>query len=97
MLISSQQGSFNHRQNTLNLRLLQSVYKKSVIPIKRFRINKTPFHSFLVQKMRMIVRQKSLDVWKEDSSAKIFERKMFVLLLILKVFTKVSLLIKKIS
>ncbi|SFE81997.1 Coenzyme F420 hydrogenase/dehydrogenase, beta subunit C-terminal domain [Thermophagus xiamenensis] len=85
--LTSQQGSFNHRHLGLSFRL-KIAKKKGFIPPKRFN-EKISFSFMLVQRMRMIVRRKSLELWNSNPNAVVFDKKMRKFLLFLKYLTKV--------
>jgi len=87
--ISSQQGSFNHRQKGLSYRIKKAKKEKKLIPPKR---HETPlFLSInfrMVQYYRMKVRSMSFDTWKKYKNANDFNTEMRASLLILKKLTK---------
>lgn len=85
----SQQGSFNHRHNGLSVRLKQARKRKKSIPPKRFGNKKITFDFKIVQKIRMIIRKKSLIIWKETNNAIEFDKKMRLNLNLLKTATRV--------
>ncbi|WP_298535135.1 Coenzyme F420 hydrogenase/dehydrogenase, beta subunit C-terminal domain [uncultured Algibacter sp.] len=71
---SSQQGSFNHRQDGLKYRIQKMKKQKKLTPTKRSKfLKKTPFYFKSVQKQRMVVRSNSLKFWFETKDATKFE------------------------
>ena len=87
-LLNSQQGSFNHRHTGLKIRLKQAKKNKIPIQTKRFENEKISFDFKIVQILRMIVRKKSLEIWKETKNAEIFDKKMKKYLRCLKIATR---------
>lgn len=87
--LASQQGSFNHRHTGLSVRIKQAKKKNQPVPPKRFGDAKVTIDFKVVQKLRMMVRQKSLEVWKENPDAKYFDDEMKKYLKQLKLATKV--------
>lgn len=87
--LASQQGSFNHRHTGLSVRIKQAKKKNQPVPPKRFGDAKVTIDFKVVQKLRMKVRQKSLDVWKENPDAKYFDEEMRKYLRQLRLATKV--------
>lgn len=87
--LASQQGSFNHRHTGLSVRIKQAKKKNQPVPPKRFGDAKVTIDFKVVQKLRMKVRQKSLDVWKENPDANYFDDEMKKYLKQLKLATKV--------
>ena len=87
--LASQQGSFNHRHTGLSVRIKQAKKKNQPVPPKRFVDAKVTIDFKVVQKLRMKVRQKSLDVWCENPDAKYFDEEMRKYLKQLKLATKV--------
>jgi coenzyme F420-reducing hydrogenase beta subunit len=73
----SQEPNFRHRQIGLKYRLQKIKKEEKFIPYKRkrFFVN-IPFEFKIVQKQRMLVRQKSLDEWKNNKNAVIFDKKI---------------------
>ena len=74
--LASQQGSFNHRHTGLSVRIKQAKKKNQPVPPKRFGDAKVTIDFKVVQKLRMKVRQKSLEVWEANPSAEAFDREM---------------------
>lgn len=87
--LASQQGSFNHRHTGLSVRIKQAKKKNQPVPPKRFGDAKVTIDFKVVQKLRMKVRQKSLDVWQENPDANYFDEEMKKYLKQLKLATKV--------
>ena len=69
----SQQGSFNHRQTGLSVRIKQAKKKKQFVPPKRFDKQKVKIDFAVVQKIRMKVRQKSLEIWANNPNPQYFD------------------------
>lgn len=86
--LASQQGSYNHRHNGLSVRLEQRNNKKLATPPKRFGQIRVGFDFKLVQKMRMIIRKKSLELWKKTPSHDDFDKKMYKYLYTLRLLTR---------
>ena len=74
--LASQQGSFNHRQTGLSVRIKQAKKKKKLVPPKRFENEKVTIDFKLVQKLRMKVRRKSLEIWELDPQEEDFDKEM---------------------
>ena len=74
--ISSQQGSYNHRHTGLSVRIKEAKKKNQPIPPKRFASERVTLVFMIVQKLRMKVRRKSLEIWAEKSDAVFFDREM---------------------
>ncbi len=87
--LTSQQGSFNHRHTGLSLRLKQVQKHNIPTPPKRFENEKVTLDFKIVQRLRMKVRQKSLEAWKDTPSAKIFDESMKRILTYLRIATRV--------
>jgi coenzyme F420 hydrogenase subunit beta len=88
--LSSQQGSFNHRHTGLSVRIKEAKKRNQLVPPKRFGNEKVSIYFWIVQKIRMKVRQKSLIVWKKNSNAKAFDNEMKRFLKPLKAVTKMN-------
>jgi coenzyme F420 hydrogenase subunit beta len=89
--ISSQQGSFNHRHSGLAYRIKLAKKMGRLVPPKRFADEKSITFDFkLVQYFRLIVRKKSLEIWKNCVSASLFDKKMKKFLLLLKGSTQLN-------
>ena len=86
--LASQQGSFNHRHTGLSFRIKQAQIKKQYVPPKRFGNERITIDFKIVQKLRMMVRQKSLDIWAEKPDAEYFDEQMKSYLKQLKLATK---------
>lgn len=87
--LTSQQGSFNHRHAGLPARIKIAKKNKQLVPPKRYEHKKITFDFKLVQKQRMKVRAVSLAVWKTNSHAKAFDKKMHKPLNRLRFYTKI--------
>lgn len=74
--LSSQQGSFNHRQKALGYRVKLARKKGLTIPPKRHDKEKISLDFKLVQKQRMIVRKQSLVQWAIIKDSRIFDEVM---------------------
>jgi len=73
----SQQGSYNHRHRGLPYRIRRAKKKGCLVPPKRSIIRKSLTFDFkIVQFYRMKVRKMSLDVWKNNLNAILFDEKM---------------------
>lgn len=85
--LASQKGSFNHRHTGLSVRIKEAKKRKQPVPPKRFGNEKVSFDFKIVQKIRMQVRRKSLQLWREKPDAGIFDKKMKPVLKLLKLAT----------
>ena len=74
--LASQQGSFNHRHTGLSVRIKRAEQKNISIPPKRFGHEKVNIFFNIVQKLRMRIRFKSLEIWKINPDAMIFDKKI---------------------
>ena len=96
-LISTQQGSFNHRHSGLLYRIQIARKKKRLIPPKRISEGSSlRFDLKIVQRLRLKVREKSLEVWKNTENAVIFDDKMKLSLVSLKISTRLNHYLQKI-
>jgi coenzyme F420-reducing hydrogenase beta subunit len=74
--LASQQGSFNHRHIGLSVRVNKAKKQNIPIPPKRFDKEKVSFDFKLVQLLRMKIRKKSLQEWKQIPQAVHFDKRM---------------------
>lgn len=88
MFLASQQGSYNHRHDGLLYRIKHGRTDSRVIPPKRFNTKLISPLLMLIQSMRMNSRRKSLEVWKEEKSASMFDARMKKHLYLLRLFTR---------
>jgi len=87
----SQQGSFNHRHNGLHYRLQTAKQSGICVPQKRVRfIRKQHAINNFVQKLRMMVRAKSLNVWHKNPKLALFNNKLNPYLYILRKTTSIN-------
>lgn len=86
--LSSQQGSFNHRQKALNYRIRRTEKRGATIPPKRHDKENITIDFRLVQKLRMIVRKQSLLEWQALKDSDMFDEVMDQVLKKLKTRTK---------
>lgn len=86
--IASQQGSFNHRHSGLSVRLKMAKSRNITIPPKRYVSSKISIAFKITQKLRMVIRKKSLESWKKTLSAKSFDEQMKFLLACLTIMTR---------
>ncbi|MDM1450399.1 Coenzyme F420 hydrogenase/dehydrogenase, beta subunit C-terminal domain [Myroides odoratimimus] len=94
--VSSQRGSFTHRQDALLYRLKRRSKKKLLIPQKRERVFKNiSISAKLVQSYRARVRKKSLIVWKENNDVVYFDAKLRNGKNMLRVLTKINHYLRK--
>src|SRR5690554_6607268 len=75
--LSSQQGSFNHRQKALGYRMKLAKRKGFIIPPKRHDNENISLDFKLVQKQRMAVRKLSLVQWPVSKDSLEFDQTMF--------------------
>lgn len=75
--LSSQQGSFNHRQKALGYRIKLAKRKGFIIPPKRHDNENISLDFKLVQKQRMAVRKLSLVQWPVSKDSLEFDQTMF--------------------
>src|SRR5690554_701947 len=87
--LASQQGSFNHRHLGLVYRIKHAQKKMQPLPPKRFGNEKLLLDFKIVQRVRMKVRLKSLEVWAKNPDVLFFDRTMKKYLKQLKLSTKV--------
>jgi coenzyme F420-reducing hydrogenase beta subunit len=84
--IHSQQGAYDHRHTGLSFRMRQAEKARISIAPKRWDTSDSITVDYkIVQWMRMVVRKKSLEVWRAYPNAKIFDKKMNALRLLLKI------------
>lgn len=76
-LISSQQGSFNHRQNTIAYRIKKARHSGKIIPPKRYEQNKISLDLKWVQNQRMKIRKLSLEQWLRTKNSLIFDKQLY--------------------
>jgi len=74
--LASQQGSFNHRHTGLSVRMKIQENLSIPIPPKRFGNENVTLDFKIVQKLRMRIRQESLNLWKNKPDAKLFDEKI---------------------
>lgn len=86
--LSSQQGSYNHRHTGLPYRISRAAKMGRLIPPKRFgKGSSLTFHFKAVQFCRMSIRNKSLNIWKEEGNSKLFDKKIKKSLFALRIAT----------
>ncbi len=95
-LLISQQGSFNHRHLGLSTRIKLSKKNHRLVPPKRFYNEKITFDFKIVQMLRMIIRKKSLEIWKKTKDPEKFDKKMSFYLTLLKNATRINHHLKRI-
>lgn len=94
--ISSQRGSFTHRQDALLYRIKQLESNKMIVPYKRKRVFKNiPISSKLVQRYRSIIRRESLLKWEKYRSLEKFESALSTDKYMLRVVTKINHILRK--
>ena len=76
MFLSSQQGSFSHRQKALGYRIKLAKRKGLTIPPKRHDNENISLDFKLVQKQRMVVRKQSLVQWPIANDSYVFDQAM---------------------
>ena len=74
--LSSQQGSFNHRQKALGYRMKLAKKKGLTIPPKRHDSENISLDFKLVQKQRMVIRKQSLMLWPIAKDSIVFDQVM---------------------
>jgi len=92
-VISSQQGSFNHRQDAIGIRMANAASNGVKIAPKRHGLDKLPFHRKIVQRLRRHTRARSLEVWKRTKNSEQFDRSMHSSLLSLRLVTRAAQLL----
>jgi coenzyme F420 hydrogenase subunit beta len=95
--LSSQQGSFNHRQKALGYRMKLAKKKGLTIPPKRHDNENISFDFKLVQKQRMVVRKQSLVQWPLSNDSYAFDQIMLESIVKLKKRTKINHYIRAIK
>lgn len=89
--LSSQQGSFNHRHLGLPYRIKRAIKAGQLVPPKRFEKGSLLIFDFkFVQLLRMIVRKKSLEVWKKECYSIKFDKELNKILYALRIATLFS-------
>ena len=76
MFLSSQQGSFSHRQKALGYRIKLAKRRGLTIPPKRHDNENISLDFKLVQKQRMVVRKQSLVQWPITKDNSVFDQVM---------------------
>jgi len=89
-MLASQQGSFNHRHDGLYERLKENRINDIPTPQKRYGRVKLPPDILVVQKLRRVVRKKSLATWKNSKSSNSFDQSMKQALLLLRYATRLT-------
>lgn len=90
LIVKSQRGSFNHRQDALKFRVLIRRMQRAIVPRVRnrvFRKISLPFK--IVQLQRLVTRKMSLEIWRKKTDADSFEKGMKPYLKTLSVLTRV--------
>ena len=87
--MDSQKGSFNHRHIGLGTRVKMAKKRTQLVPPKRFENEKITLDFRLVQYVRMIVRKRSLEIWKENKNIHVFDKKMKKYLSLLSFVTRI--------
>lgn len=95
--LASQQGSFNHRHDGLALRIELAIKAGMKVPPKRYGTIRLPFYLKVVQMARRKSRAKSLEIWQKHCDATKFDQEMSLVMLRLRIFTRVSHEIKKLK
>jgi coenzyme F420 hydrogenase subunit beta len=88
-ILTSQRGNMNHKHKGLSVRLKHANNEEVPIQPKRFGNEPATLDFTVVQLIRMNVRRKSLEIWKHHPDAILFDRKMKIRLLLLKVVTRI--------
>ena len=87
---ASQAGGFRHKQRAMSYRLEIQNKKHGLVPFKRKRLlQPIPFEFKIVQRQRIIIREKSLNVWRKTKSASQFDKEMKFTLIKLNILTKI--------
>ncbi|MDO9594864.1 MAG: Coenzyme F420 hydrogenase/dehydrogenase, beta subunit C-terminal domain [Lutibacter sp.] len=90
-LTSSLGGAYNHRQTGQSYRIKRILKTGYLMPPKRFdNDNKLAYDLRIIQFLRMNIRKMSLNVWRDERNALIFDRRMRSQLNLLKKITKLS-------
>ncbi|MCW8159140.1 Coenzyme F420 hydrogenase/dehydrogenase, beta subunit C-terminal domain [Stutzerimonas stutzeri] len=97
LFLLSQQGSFNHRHDSMGTRIAQAKRYGAVVPPKRIIGNKQPLYLRLVQRARRETRAKSLATWASYADAAMFDKKMKASLLRLSLITRLSHVMRKLN
>ena len=90
-LVSSQQGSFNHRQTGIPYRIKRFTKMGHHVPPKRF--TKTSWKTLdlkILQYFRMKTRSNSLSIWKKEENSILFDKKIKKTLRLLRIATSIS-------
>jgi len=89
-MLSSQQGSFNHRHDGLYERIKENKGNDIPTPKKRFGNKRLLPDVLLVQKLRRVARKQSLNYWKNLPTATSFDKSMKKILVALRIATKIN-------
>lgn len=90
LIVKSQRGSFNHRQDALKFRVLIRRMQRTTVPHLRHRVFRSISFPFkIVQLQRLVTRKMSLKIWREKSNANSFEKAMKPYLKTLSVLTRI--------
>ena len=88
-LLLSQKGSFNHRHIGLGERIRIKKKQNKLLPSIRHIQHTTPLDFALVQKHRMVVREKSLEIWLKTKNVIEFDKLIETHLEKLNFYTKI--------
>lgn len=88
--LESQQGSYNHRHDGLAYRIKYGKIDKIAVPPKRYTKQLRSPLLMLIQSIRMLTREKSLEIWAKEKNALKFDNKIRSYLILLRVFTKIN-------
>lgn len=89
-IITSQKGNFNHRYLALPFRVSISRARNQIIPPKRIESSRISIDFKMVQLVRLLVRRKSLEIWRKNPVAECFDQRMKPYFLLLRIATKVN-------
>lgn len=88
--LASQQGSFNHRHDGLLYRIRHGNVPSEIIPPKRFNNIELSILLKIIHSLRMKARKDSLLIWKCTKDARVFDKKMYFVLFLLKICTRIN-------
>lgn len=90
-VIKSQRGSFNHRHNALAYRINVRTKKGLLTPPKRKRnLKRIGLFSRIVQYLRSLTRDKSIEIWSRKRDHRKFNKLMYPYLKLLAVATRIQ-------
>lgn len=87
--IQSQQGGYNHRHTGMKYRIRLLRRHTQTLPPKRLDKQRIPFAFQWVQRMRVMIRKQSLELWQMEPNAHSFDRNIRHSLEKLRLYTRI--------